>query len=206
MGSAILGLLAAGLVCGAEDSEALKRRIAELEKRLESVETEKGEDKELEKISEANRVAARRRAAEDRKHYKVEELQEIESLYQVANKNWRTDEARESLKKLLAKYDRANRTGCATLYMGQMSLGQERFDHLARAVEKFSDCYYLNGVQVGGYARYLLALLHWDRGEKDEARKLFGEIRKDYRDAIHHSGRRVVDLVDAAEKALDANR
>lgn len=67
---------------------------------------------------EKHRKAARVRAADDKQHYTVEQLGEIEILYQVANtKGKRSPEARESLKQLLEKYDKANRTGCATLYL-----------------------------------------------------------------------------------------
>lgn len=197
-----LGLAAALVPCRAEDSEALKQKIADLERRLGEVEKGGADAQKLTKLRDVNKVAARRRAAEDRKQYKLEELKEIESLYQVANENWRTEKARESLKALLEKYGKSNRTGCATLYMGQMSSGDDRLQYLTRAVEDFSDCYYLNGCQVGGYGRYLLALTLWDRGEKDKARKLLKEIQTDYKDAIQHSGRPVADLAAAAEQAL----
>lgn len=203
-GMTLIVLLAAGLACRAEDTEALKKRIADLEQKLAEAEKAGGGDQKLEKLREANKRAARQRAAADRQRYKLEELKEIESLYQVANENWRSDKARESLKALLAKYDRANRTGCATLYMGQMSEGQDRMDYLTRAVEKFSDCFFFNGCQVGGYGRYVLAVTYWEKGEKDKARKLFDEIRKDYKDATTHRGGRVTELVDAAEKELGA--
>ena len=103
---------------------------------------------------------------------------------------------------MLAKYDKANRTGCATLYMGQMSEGKDRLEYLTQAVEKFSDCYYINGCQVGGYGRYVLAATLWQNGEKDKARKLLDEIRKDYKDATTHRGKAIVELADAAEKEL----
>lgn len=188
--------------CRPEDAAALKQKIADLERRLEEVEKSGADAQKLTKLREANKLAARRRAAQDREQYKAEELREIESLYQVANENWRTEKARESLKTLLAKYDRANRTGCATLYMGQMSEGKDRLEYLTTAVEKFSDCYYLNGCQVGGYGRYVLAVTLWDLKEKDKARKLLDEIRKDYKNAVNHRGRPMVELADAAEKEL----
>ncbi len=155
-----------------------------------------------EQLVQRNRQLARLRAADDRQIYKPEELAEIESLYQVANRNWRTDEARVSLKKLLEKYDRANRTGCATLYMGQMSTGQERLDYLTRAVEKFSDCYYFNGCQVGGYGRYVLALTLWETGEKEKARVLLEELQTTYKDATDHQGRPMGEVADTVEKEL----
>ncbi len=187
-----------------EDPAAMRERIAALEKRLAELEHKEDNSKKLERLREENKLNARKRAAEDRRTYKPEELAEIESLYQVANKNWRTDEARASLKKLLDKFDKANRTGCATLYMGQMSQGKERIDYLTRAVEKFSDCYYLNGCQVGGYGRYVLALTLWESGEKDKARTLLAELKKNFKDAIDHKGRPMSEIAEAAAKELEA--
>jgi len=40
----------------------------------------------------------RRRTAEDRKNYSTEQLREIENLYQVANKLWKTPRLRQALK------------------------------------------------------------------------------------------------------------
>lgn len=187
-----------------EDPAAMRERIAALEKRLAELENKEDNAKKLERLREENKLNARKRAAEDRRTYKPDELAEIESLYQVANKNWRTDEARASLKKLLDKFDKANRTGCATLYMGQMSQGKERIDYLTRAVEKFSDCYYLDGCQVGGYGRFVLALTLWESGEKDKARTLLAELKKDFKNAIDHKGRPMSEIAEAAEKELAA--
>jgi beta-lactamase regulating signal transducer with metallopeptidase domain len=155
-------------------------------------------------LRDENRKKAFARAMQDKERYQPEELSDIESLYQVANKNWRTPEAKESLRKLLDKYDNANRTGCATLYMGQMSEGQERLDYLTRAVEKFSDCYYFDGCQVGGYGRYVLALTLWDKGEKDKARALLADLKTTYKDATDHRGRPMSEIADAAERELAA--
>lgn len=204
--AAVLALAAgAGVstISAEEDAAALRERVAALEKRLAEIESKEDNAKKLERLREENKANARKRAAEDRRHYQPEQIAEIESLYQVANKNWRTDEARTSLKKLLDKFDRANRTGCATLYMGQLSTGKERIDYLKRAVEKFSDCYYLDGCQVGGYGRYVLALTLWESGEKDQARVLLGQLKTTYKDAIDHQGRPMGPIAEAAEKELD---
>lgn len=156
-------------------------------------------------LVQTNRQAARLRAADDRRNYTPEQLQEIETLYQVANtKGKRSPEAIASLKQLLEKYDKANRTGCATLYLGQASEGAERLEYLTRAVEKFSDCYYFNGCQVGGYGRYVLALTLWEKGEKDKARSLLAELKTTYKDATDHRGRPMSEAAEAAEKQLGA--
>jgi hypothetical protein len=86
--------------------------------------------------------------------------------------------------------------------MGQMSEGQERIDYLTRAVEKFSDCYYLNGCQVGGYGRFVLALTLWESGEKDKAKDLLKELKSKYKNSIDHKGRPMSEIAEAAEKEL----
>jgi biopolymer transport protein ExbD len=163
------------------------------------------EEQRVIQMLEKNRQAARLRAAQDRQHYSPEQLQEIETLYQVANtKGKRSTEARASLKQLLEKYDKANRTGCATLYLGQASEGAERLEYLTRAVEKFSDCYYFNGCQVGGYGRYVLALTLWEKGDQEKARALIGELKTTLKDATDHRGRPITELAEEAEKHFAA--
>ena len=89
---------------------------------------------------------------------------------------------------------------------GQASEGEERLKYLTTAVEKFSDCYYFNGCQVGGYGRYVLLLTLWDRGEKDKARVLLNDLKTTYKDATNHSGIRMGDVAEAVEKQLEAQR
>ncbi len=137
----------------------------------------------------------RRRTAEDRKTYSLEQLREIENLYQVSNKLWNTPEARTSLKVLIEKYPKANRTGCAVQYMGQMSSGEEKEKYLKLAIKDFSDCFYGNGVQVGAYARLYLGYYYKEKGMEKEAKALFDEIRKDYPDSINHKGKMLVDII-----------
>ena len=135
----------------------------------------------------------RKRTAEDRKNYSAEQLREIENLYQVANKLWNTPEAKTSLKVLIEKYPKANRTGCAVQYMGQMSSGEEKEKYLKLAIKDFGDCYYGSGVQVGAYARLYLGYYYKEKGMEKDAKALFDEIRKNYSDAISHKGKRLVD-------------
>jgi len=135
----------------------------------------------------------RKRFEEDRKTYSIDELREIEKLYQVANKQWNTPEAKESLKKLIEKFPKANRTGCAVQYMGQMSAGEEKEKYLKLAIKDFGDCYYGSGVQIGAYARLYLGYYYKEKGQDKEAKALFDEIRKDYPDAVSHKGKRLAD-------------
>lgn len=146
---------------------------------------------------------ARKRMAEDRDEYSRQELGELEELYQIANKNWKTDrpKAKKAMEELIKKYKKANRTGCAMLYLGQLSYGDERDKYLDQAIKDFSDCFYGNGVQVGGWARFLRLVDLQSDGKDKEAAKLEKEIRSDYKKSINHSGILLVDLLDNLEEA-----
>lgn len=135
---------------------------------------------------------AQQRMRRDSTTYSMAQRREIETLYQVANEKWRTPEAKESLEVLVKKYGKANRTGCAVLYLGQMSKGEEQIAYLKQAIADFSDCYYGNGVQVGAYARLLLGQVYQEAGKTAEAKALFDEIRKSFPHAIDHKGEPIV--------------
>ena len=113
-----------------------------------------------EERAEANRAKARERMRRDQELYSPQQIQEIESLYQVANQKWQTEAARKSLQTLVEKYPKANRTGCALLYLGQMTHGDGQVAYLEQAIADHSDCFYGDGVQVGAYARFLLAQVY----------------------------------------------
>ena len=184
--------------CAVHANPNLEKRVAELEKEVaelkEALAPVMAEAKTKEIVSQ-QRAQAKQRMRKDTKIYSKDELREIESLYQVANKQWRTQEGKDSLKQLIEKYDKANRTGCALLYLGQMSKGEEREEYLKEAIEDFSDCFYGDGVQVGAYARYYLAYHYEESGEQDKAEQLFVELEKQYPNAIDHKGKLLSDLI-----------
>jgi hypothetical protein len=66
---------------------------------------------------------------------------------------------------MIKKYPDINRTGCAMLYVAQKSHGDERARYLQDCIEKFGECMYGDGVQVGAYARFLLAEDYKIKGE-----------------------------------------
>ena len=172
-----------------KEVEALKQDVAELKRLVQGAQA-------AEPAEAADpRAGIRRKTEEDRKTYSVEQLREIETLYQSANKDLKNPEAKAALAALIEKYPKANRTGCAVQYMGQMSTGAEREKYLTLAIKDFGDCYYGNGVQVGAYARFWLGHHYKDAGKGKEAKALFDEIRKDYPDAVDHKGRRLTELL-----------
>ena len=135
---------------------------------------------------------ARARMRQDAQKASRQQLQEAEALYQVANKNWRTPEAKQSLEQMVAKYPNVNRTGCAVLYLAQYSRGEEQERLLKEAIEKYGDCFYGNGVQVGAYARLLLGGYYQQNGKEDLAKQQFDELRQKFPDAIGHRGEPLV--------------
>ena len=160
---------------------SLEKRVATLEKMLSPMQGD-ARQKALRELFE-------KRMALDAKKYKPDQLREAEQLYQTMNKNWRSDEGKAALKKMIEKYPDVNRTGCAELYLGQVSEDEEKVQHLQTAIDKHSDCMYGDGVQVGAYARYLLALYYKEKADNTRANSLLDEIRKDYPDAIDHHGK-----------------
>jgi hypothetical protein len=136
-----------------------------------------------------------RRTTQDQEKYTQQQLRDAEQLYAVANQKWGTPEAKESLQTMIQKYSDINRTGCAVLYLAQMSQGDERAHYLQECIDKYNDCFYGDGVQVGAYARFLLAGDYKNQGETEKAKALFVEIKSKYADAIDHGGDLLVDSI-----------
>ena len=157
--------------------------------------TPKISERKLEQIHRNNRRNAEEMMAKDSRLYSGKEMADLEQTYQIANKNTRSPEAIEALKKVVDKYPKSNRAGCAALYLGRWTKGDDQEKYLKLAIEKYSKCYYLDGTSVGGYARLILGSIYKGSNKNVPAKKLFEEIRKDYADAEDHSDRLIVDLI-----------
>lgn len=129
------------------------------------------------------------RGARDREIYTPDQLQDIERLYAVAVPHWNTDMARRSLTELVTKYPKANRAGCAFVYLAQMSVDEIREGYLRAAIAQHSDAMYGDGVQVGAIARFMLAQLYEQLGKSQAASALLDEVRTKYPGAIGHRRR-----------------
>ena len=176
----------------------LRERIARLEKQVQEM------SRLLEPLKAQQTADNRRRTlrenfdkkmAQDRSKYSAEQLREAEELYRVANQKWGSAEAAESLQTMIKKFPDINRTGCATLYVAQKSEGDQRVKYLQQCIEKFNDCFYGDGVQVGVYARFLLAQYYAGQGNKDKAAELYSEIKSKYPQAVDHGGNLLVDSI-----------
>jgi len=115
-----------------EKVEALQERVANLETSTAPAVARVSDEQRV----DGQRMKARERMRKDSSIYSNEQLREIEALYQVANQKWQTQEGKDSLKQLIQLFDKANRTGCALLYLGQMSKGREREEYLQRAASE----------------------------------------------------------------------
>jgi hypothetical protein len=207
----IAGILISGMAASsplfaqtnAEEVAQLKQRVGQLEKQVREI-SQILEPLKAQQALDNRRKAFRQRfdkkMAQDQEKYTPEQLRDAETLYQVANQKWGSAEASESLQTMIKKYPDINRTGCATLYVAQRSQGDERARYLQDCIEKYNDCLYGDGVQVGAYARFLLAQDYKSKGEEKKAEALCAEITTKYADAIDHGGNLLVDSLKAESK------
>jgi hypothetical protein len=206
----VIGILLSGAAgarvfaqSNADDIVQLTQRVAALEKQVQEL-SRIVEPLKAQQAADTRRKGFRekfdKKMADDRAKYSTEQLREAESLYQVANQKWGTPEANESLQNLIKKYPDINRTGCALLYVAQKSEGDARMKYLEDCIQKFADCFYGDGVQVGAYARFLLAHDYQSRGDSVKADALFAELKTAYPEAIDHSGRLLADSLKADQK------
>jgi hypothetical protein len=207
----IVGILMSGIAAtsplfaqgNADDVAQLKQRVAQLEKEVREI-SQLLEPLKAQQTADTRRKALRERfekkMAQDRAKYTQEQLRDAENLYQVANQKWGTPEATESLQTMIKKYPDINRTGCATLYVAQKSQGDERARYLQDCIEKFNDCFYGDGVQVGAYARFLLAGEYMSKGQEEKAAALYSELKTRYPEAVDHGGNLLVDSIRAESK------
>lgn len=174
-------------------SALLANKVAKLEKLMAPVKAQQAMTSRQQSLNKK----FEERYAQDRQKYTPAQLQDAENLYQVANKQWGTLEASNNLRTMIQKYPDLDRTGCAALYLAQMSKGDERAKYLQDCIDQYNDCFYGDGAQVGPYARFMLAQDYQSNGEPAKAKALFDEIKAKYPDAIDHSGKLLVDQIKA---------
>lgn len=139
------------------------------------------------------RAKAQERMALDRKALSSGEFRELESLYQSANRDLRSPDAKAKLKEVVRKFPQSSRAGCAVLYLAQLSEGAEREEYLKSAIAKYGNSWYGDGVQVGALARAQLAVTYANAGRQGEAQKLAEELRLQFPGAVDHSGARLAE-------------
>lgn len=186
-----------------DDVAKLKQRVAQLEKQVQEI-SQLVEPLKTQQATDNRRKVLRerfeKRMSLDRTKYTREQLREAENLMGIADQKYGSPEANESLQALIKNYPDSNRAGCAMLYVAQQSQGDERAKCLKDCIQKYNDCFYGDGVQVGAYARFFLAADYRNAGDKTKAESLYSEIRASYADAVDHRGRLLVEIIDASPK------
>ena len=176
----------------------LKQRVVQLEKQVQEIsqflEPLRGQSAIIASRRKALSEKVSKRIAEDREKYPSDQVINAEKLYSLVSQKGGTPEASESFQTMIEKYPEMNRTGCATLYVAQRSQGDQRVKYLLDCIEKYDDCMYGDSVQVGAYARFLLAREYSSKGEDKKAEQLYTEIKTKYSNAIDHGGNLLVDL------------
>ena len=174
---------------------ALENRVAELEEKLAPV----LEEERIKGIVVQQKALARERMLIDAEFLSRLDLNLIEKVYHTANQDWKSDKAKQAVALLTVKFPRANRTGCAVLNRAQSAKGDEQLALLNQAIEKYATCYFLNGVQVGPYARLYLGMRYKKEEKNDEAAKQFKILRTTYPNAIDYKGQLLTAHLDGLE-------
>jgi serine/threonine protein kinase len=172
----------------------LEKQVQDLKRELEPLQAQQARDNRR----QALRYRFENRVARDRTKYTEEQLGEAENMYLVASRNSGLPKGSEKLEALIKKYPDVNRAGCAMLDVAEGAQGEERARYLQDCIEKYSDCFYGDGVQVGAYARFLLAGDYRSKGEEKKAAALCSEIKAKYADAVDHRGNLLVDSIQAS--------
>lgn len=191
----IVGILGLAVTASLLWSALLAGKVAQLEKMMAPLKAQQAAADRQKALGQK----FNQRMAQDQTKYTPDQLQDAEKLYQVANQKWGSPEAVESLQAMIKKYPDLDRTGCAVLYLADMSKGDERAKYLQDCIDQYNDCFYGDGVQVGVYARFLLAGDYKSSGERQKAEALFSVIKTKYPDAIDHSGKLLVDSIKAGK-------
>ena len=192
----IVGILVLALAASALLIAHLTQRVAQLEKQLKPVKAQQVMDSR----QKALREKFMQRYAQDRQKYTPEQLSDAENLMRIGDQKWGSPEAVEACQAMVKKYPGSDRAGCAMLYLADMSKGDDRAKYLQDCIDQYNDCFYGDGVQVGAYARFLLAEDYQSNGETEKAKALYDEIKANYADAIDHSGKLLVESIEAEEK------
>jgi hypothetical protein len=182
-----------------DNTAALEKRVHQLEKRVAELERFVATLPQAKPSQEVKRMMeyAQIRMALDNKVFSRDELSQIEKLYQLAAADMGSAESKARFETIVTQYPKSNRAGCAQLYLARhFNMPPEEQERLLKdCIDRFGDCYYGDGTQVGPFAMLHLAGYYENTGREKEARTLYNQIKKEYRDAVMHDGRLLVSLI-----------
>jgi len=166
----------------------LEERVA----RLERIKTDVEPSRHTKKMMEI----AKKHSNQEREKFKADDIAKAEVLYQKGNKMLADERSKKPLDSIVSLYPQLNRAGCAQLYRAQQETGTEKERLLKDCIERFSNCYYGDGAQVGPLAMFQLAYYYRYMSKEAEAEKLFKQLRQQYRGAIGHDGEKLLSKVE----------
>jgi type VI protein secretion system component VasK len=186
--------------------QALEAKVAELERRLDETQNAPQQQKRqltpeqqqgLERMR-SYRGKFKQRYGLDVSTHTEAKVVEVENAYQVITRNFGSPECIEAHKKFIKKYPGFNRTGCALSELAGMSnwTSPETEQYYKECIQKYDDCYWGDGVQVGPFARFGLANYYKNTEQNNKAEALYTEIKDNYPDSIDHSGQLLVDGIN----------
>ena len=187
--------------------KALEAKVAELERRLDEMQNAPQQQSAsrqltpeqqqgLEQMRSYRGKFEQRYGLDVRTHTEAKVV-EVENAYQAIERNFGSPECIEAHKKFIKKYPGFNRTGCALSELAGMSefTSPETEQYYKECIQKYDDCYWGDGVQVGPFARFSLAFYYKNSGQNDKAEALYTEIKDNYPDSIDHEGQLLVDVI-----------
>jgi TolA-binding protein len=148
------------------------------------------------------RNLATQRMRKDTQVYTTDQIKAIEAIYQEANKNLKGEGTKDKLIKVVQDYGKSNRAGCALVYLAQITTGDEQIQYLQQAIDSHADCFYGDGVQVGAYARLILAVRYVNDKQYDKAATQLDELLKQYPRSLDHKGQPLELSVDQVRKQI----
>lgn len=187
------------------DINYIDKKIEDLEIRLQKLESQVTpllEEYEITNLSKNEKYNAMQRFLLDADFYSRNQLIIIEKLYKDFQNKTSKSISNDALNKLRITYPNSNRTGCAHLTYALSIKGKEKQRLLIECIDKYKDCYFLDGVNVGAYAKLYLALALYVDGYDEKADLLIMELRNTYPHAIDHNGRRLIEHFDELKSIL----
>jgi len=142
-------------------------------------------------------IVAEQHVGAEREVFAKQDIDKAEKLYMRGSRMLLSgEESKKQFDSVVSLYPQLNRAGCAQLYRAQQEVGGEKERLLKDCLARFSNCYYLDGAQVGPLATYQLACYYWNIGRYRDADEFFRQLRKDHPEAVGHDGRLLVDKIN----------
>jgi len=192
-----LGLAMVLLSAGCDVTSRKKDQQIRLDEKQAASRPSTPEQQGLDRMRSYRGKFEQRQGLDIRTHTKAK-VAEVENAYQATLSNFGSPECIAAHQKFIKQYPGFNRAGCALSELAGMSefTNPETVQYYQECIQKYDDCYWGDGVQVGPFARLELAECYKRTGQNARVEALYQEIKDQYPDAIDHGGQLLVDLIE----------